>query len=90
MLFTQGSCSMGKVVKKIFGGGEKPDTSALRAQEKKVAEQEAELERQEREKKKAASAKDRALRGRNAGRQSLLSGLETGVAPTEQKRGTLG
>lgn len=75
----------------------RPDNSAaIRAQkeqERKLAEQEAKIAAEEKaraeeeeKKKKAAAA---ARRGRSGG-TSLLTGLETGVAPEDQKRGSLG
>lgn len=66
----------------IFGG--KPDDSALREQQKQLAEQEKKLERQRLQ--QAASQKARAAR--SSGANSLLSGLETGVG--EGKREQLG
>ncbi|MGB0817845.1 MAG: hypothetical protein ACPGQQ_02975 [Candidatus Puniceispirillaceae bacterium] len=74
-----------------------PDNSALiaqqKAQEKRVAEQEAKLAAEEKareeEEKKKKTASLSARRGRSGG-TSLLTGLETGVAPVEEKRGSLG
>jgi hypothetical protein len=74
-----------------------PDNSAaIRAQkeqERKLAEQEAKIaaeeaarKAEEEKKKKAAAA---ARRGRSGG-TSLLTGLETGVVPEDEKRGLLG
>lgn len=75
-------------IKKIFSGG-KPDTSALKAQQEKVAAQEAKLEAEELERKKKEMANRKARTGRS-GAGSLLVGLETGVTPTDEKRGSLG
>lgn len=76
-----------------FKKPKKPDDSALRAQEARIAEQEkiaaadeAEREVMEEKKKKASIS---ARRGRSGG-TSLLTGLETGVAPEDQKRSNLG
>lgn len=84
---------MGKV-KKIFGGSKpKVDDSAIRAQEQRLKEQEEKLaaeeaaRKAEEEKKKKAALSAR--KGRSAG-TSLLTGLETGVTPKDQKRGSLG
>lgn len=85
-------------IAKIFGGGApKVDTSAVQRQEQLLKEQEdrlkaqeaaADLDEEERKKKEAAAAAAR--RGR-AGTGSLLSGLETGVAPVDDgRRTTLG
>ena len=71
----------------------KPDTSALAAQEAKLAEQEKKQAAEEtaRKKQEALSAKSgRQARQGSRGQKSLLSGLETGVAPVEEKRGSLG
>ena len=71
----------------------KPDTSALQAQERRIAEQEKKqaaedaARKAEEEKKKKATVNAR--RGRSGG-LSLLTGLETGVAPVDSRRGTLG
>ena len=73
----------------LFGG--KPDTSALEAQEKRVAEQEAKLAAEEKAEKEEQARKRKAeLQARQGqrGSRSLLSGLETGVA--DETRGTLG
>lgn len=71
----------------------KPDTSAIEAQEKRLREQEKkfaaeEKVRKEQEFKKKQSALS-ARRGRSGG-VSLLTGLETGVTPEDEKRNLLG
>lgn len=76
-----------------FKKPKKPDTSAIEAQEKRVREQEQKLAaeekaRKEQEAKKKQSALS-ASRGRSGG-VSLLTGLETGVTPEVEKRGSLG
>jgi len=68
----------------------KPDTSAIEAQEKRLAEQEAAVEADAEEQRRKEQATKRSRAGR-AGSRSLLSGLETGVTPEDQgKRGSLG
>lgn len=67
----------------------KPDTSALEAQEKRIKEQEKEIAAQEKARKEAELARRQARRGAQ-GSRSLLSGLETGVAPEDEKRANLG
>jgi len=80
---------MGKAISGIFGGP-KPDTSALKRQEELAKQQEDRLAAQEAEQKKREAATMRA-RGGRAGRESLLSGLETGVQPIDAtKRTSLG
>lgn len=82
---------MGKI-KKIFGGG-KPDTSALREQEKRLAQQEKKLAAEEKSRKEQEAKKKKAtLQARQGqrGARSLLSGLETGVSPEDEKRPNLG
>lgn len=82
---------------KALTGGPKVDKAAQARQQALLAEQEARLKRQEEEqtlaeenRKKAEAASGRARRGR-AGGESLLSGLETGVAPIDpSKRTSLG
>lgn len=68
---------MGKI---LGGGAPKVDTSAQDAQ---IATQKAESERLTQQE----NAKKRALIGRNTGRRSLLSGLETGVGNLKNKLG---
>jgi hypothetical protein len=83
---------MGKF-KKLFGFDSTPDYSAIRAQEKRLKEQEEKLaaeeaaRKAEEEKKKKAALSAR--KGRSGG-TSLLTGLETGVSPEDEKRGSLG
>ena len=76
---------------KLFGGG--ADDSALKAQQEKLAQQEARLAAEEAtadKKKKSAKAAKSAQLGRS-GKASLLSGLETGITPESAgKRGNLG
>ena len=72
----------------LFGG--KPDTSALDAQKKSIAAQEAKLEKDEANRLRKDEASKRSRTGRS-GRKSLLSGLETGVKSEEDsKRESLG
>lgn len=68
----------------------KVDKSAIEAQEKRLAEQEAALAKEEEERKKKEEAALNARRGRSSGRASLLTGLETGINTEDQKRGNLG
>ncbi len=77
-----------KIVGSMFGG--KPDDSALKAQEARVAEQEKELAEQETNQNRKEQARLNARSRRGANNNSLLSGLETGVAPADAKRGNLG
>ncbi len=87
---------MTKAISGLFGGP-KVDKAAQARQEQMLAEQDARLKKQEEEqakaeedRKKAEAASGRARRGR-AGGESLLSGLETGVAPIDpSKRTSLG
>lgn len=69
-----------------------PDTSAIRAQEARLAEQERKQAEEEKKRQEKADrerkAEANARRGRS-GRASLLTGLETGVQ-TDEKRSTLG
>lgn len=72
----------------------KVDTRAIEAQEKRLAEQEKKLAAEEKAREEAEEKKKKAAlnarRGRSGG-ISLLTGLETGVAPVdESKRGNLG
>lgn len=71
---------MGKVVSSIFGGAPKPDTSALEAQKKQVAEQEARSAAESARLKDEANAKLGVARKQRLARGTLLTGLETGVA----------
>lgn len=64
----------------------KQDTSAIEAQEKRIKEQEEKLAAEEKQKKATLNA-----RKARSGKNSLLSGLETGVtAVDDEKRGSLG
>jgi membrane protein involved in colicin uptake len=65
---------------------QKEQAAKLKAQEEKLAAEEAEREAAAEKKKKAELT---ARKGRGGG-ASLLTGLETGVAPEDQKRGSLG
>lgn len=71
----------------------KPDTSAIEAQEKRLAEQEKKIAAEEKARKEAEARKKKAdmqaRQGQRGGR-SLLSGLEIGVGDQEDTRGTLG
>lgn len=64
----------------------KVDTSAQKAQEKRLAEQEAEQAASDEERKRKEQSTLRARRGRT-GNQSLLSGLETGVSQSRESLG---
>jgi hypothetical protein len=84
---------MGKV-KRIFSPSKpKVDTSAIRAQEQRLKEQEEKLAKEEADRKAQEEQKKKASlsarRGRSGG-TSLLTGLETGIAPEDQKRNSLG
>lgn len=73
-----------------FKKPKKPDTSALQKQEALLKKQEAEQRKAEQERKRKEEAALNARRGRS-GRQSLLTGLETGVTPVDDdKRTSLG
>ena len=75
-----------KSISKIFGGGKpKVDKSAIIAQEKLIKAQEQTALNEEAERKKALAAN--APRARGA-RESLLSGLETGVTPVDSSKRT--
>jgi uncharacterized protein YmfQ (DUF2313 family) len=65
----------------------KQDTSALKKQEELLAKQEADMAAEELAQKKQTAASNKARRG-GTGKNSLLAGLETGVAP--DKRASLG
>lgn len=73
-------------VAKIFGGGTpKVDTSAIDAQKKQIADQEAKIAKQEEEQRAKDAAKLRSRLGRSsggAGGNTLLTGLETGLRDT--------
>ena len=73
-------------VKSIFGGGKpKVDTSAIDAQKKQIADQEAKLAAQEADQREKEAARLRSRMGRSgtgAGGNSLLTGLETGLRDT--------
>lgn len=72
----------------LFGGG--ADTSALDAQKKSIAAQNAKLDKDEADRKRKDEASKRSRTGRS-GRKSLLSGLETGVkSEDDTKRESLG
>ncbi|MGB0818371.1 MAG: hypothetical protein ACPGQQ_05620 [Candidatus Puniceispirillaceae bacterium] len=63
------------------------------AQEARIREQEAKLAKEEKERQEKEEAKKKASLSARKGRSggtSLLTGLETGVTPEDQKRGTLG
>lgn len=86
------------VASKLMGKGKAPgvDTAAIQKQKDLIASQENSLNLQEKNqadqdalRKKKELAANNARRGR-AGGGSLLSGLETGVTPTAEKRATLG
>jgi hypothetical protein len=66
-----------------FGGGRKPDTSAMEAsirrQEEALRRQEEMLAKREAELKEREEAARRAREGRWRGRALLLTGLETGT-----------
>jgi len=65
---------------------QKEQAAKLKAQEEKLAaEEKAKAEAAEKKKKAELTAR----RGRGGG-ASLLTGLETGVAPEDEKRGSLG
>jgi hypothetical protein len=71
----------------------KQDDSALRAQEARLAEQEAKIAADEKaaaEKKNKQQKAALSAQQNQSGPRSLLSGLETGVAPADEKRASLG
>ena len=76
---------MGKI-SKIFGGKKpKVDTSAIEAQKKQIADQEAKLAAQEADQREKEAARLRSRLGRGgigAGGNTLLTGLETGLRDT--------
>jgi hypothetical protein len=82
----------------MFGGGQpKTDTSAIKRQEQTLRDQENRLKAQEaeqdaaEEERKKKEAGSRSARSGRTGGFSLLSGLETGVAPvSDGKRTQLG
>ena len=80
---------MGSIVKSIFSGPPKPDTSALDAAKKRNDEQSAKLAEQEEKKKAEERTQRRAVNAARAGRRgSNLFATATGV---EQSGGsTLG
>lgn len=78
---------MTKAVSGLMGGQPKPDTSALEAQRKALADQEARQAKLEDEQERKKKSSARARTGRSTG--SLLTGLETGVEPTESGRRTM-
>lgn len=86
----------GAVVSSKLAKKPKVDNSLLKTQEKSIKEQEARLKAQEekasaveQERKRREAATKKARAGATGG--SLLSGLETGVAPVDpSKRTTLG
>lgn len=83
----------------IFGGAKPPavDQSAIKrqqafadTQEQRLKQQEADAASAEEIRRKKDAASNRAKRGRSGG-DSLLSGLETGIAPVaDTRRKTLG
>lgn len=69
----------------LVGKAPKPDTAAMEAQRKKIAEQDKKLSDQEAAQLERAAAKLRARMGRagtGAGGNTLLSGIETGLRST--------
>ncbi len=72
-----------------FKSPSKPDTSALEAQEARLAAEEKKLAQDEADRTRKEQATKKARSGRG-GSRSLLSGLETGVSSEGEKRGNLG
>lgn len=75
---------MGGLVTAITGGKPKQDTSQLEM----IKKREKAAEEEKRRLQQQSNARVRA--SRSGGRRSLLSGLETGVKPTEGTREQLG